>query len=95
MKLPTATPADLRRALLLREEIALLDLRYEAAFATGHPLFAANMTALATLRAPIDAFFADVTVNDPIPPKRAARLALLARFRDLVHGVADFSRIEG
>lgn len=31
--------------LLLREEIALLDLRYEAAFATGHPLFAANMAA--------------------------------------------------
>jgi rhodanese-related sulfurtransferase len=34
-----------RSALLLREEIALLDLRYEAAFATGHPLFAANMAA--------------------------------------------------
>nr|WP_249815764.1 MULTISPECIES: rhodanese-like domain-containing protein [unclassified Bradyrhizobium] len=31
--------------MLLREEIALLDLRYEAAFATGHPLFAANMAA--------------------------------------------------
>jgi rhodanese-related sulfurtransferase len=29
--------------LLLREEIALLDLRHEAAYATGHPLFAANM----------------------------------------------------
>jgi rhodanese-related sulfurtransferase len=29
--------------LLLRDEIALLDLRHEAAFATGHPLFAANM----------------------------------------------------
>lgn len=43
MKLPTLTPADIRRALLLREEIALLDLRYEAGFATGHPLFAANM----------------------------------------------------
>ncbi|MBR0961375.1 rhodanese-like domain-containing protein [Bradyrhizobium japonicum] len=43
MKLPTVTPADIRRALLLREEVALLDLRYEAAFATGHPLFAANM----------------------------------------------------
>ncbi|MGY8666742.1 rhodanese-like domain-containing protein [Bradyrhizobium sp. UFLA05-109] len=43
MKLPTVTPADIRRALLLREEIALLDLRHEAAFATGHPLFAANM----------------------------------------------------
>ncbi|QIP03034.1 rhodanese-like domain-containing protein [Bradyrhizobium symbiodeficiens] len=43
MKLPTLTPADIRRALLLREEIALLDLRYEAGFATGHPLFSANM----------------------------------------------------
>ncbi|MGY4355432.1 rhodanese-related sulfurtransferase [Bradyrhizobium sp. i1.7.7] len=45
MKLFTVTPADIRRALLLREEIALLDLRYEAGFATGHPLFAANMAA--------------------------------------------------
>ncbi|MEH2489529.1 rhodanese-like domain-containing protein [Bradyrhizobium sp. AZCC 2230] len=43
MKLSTVTPADIRSALLLREEIALLDLRHEAAFATGHPLFAANM----------------------------------------------------
>jgi rhodanese-related sulfurtransferase len=43
MALPTVTPADIRRALLLRQEIALLDLRFEAAFATGHPLFAANM----------------------------------------------------
>jgi rhodanese-related sulfurtransferase len=31
--------------LLLRDEIALLDLRHEAAYATGHPLFAANMAA--------------------------------------------------
>jgi rhodanese-related sulfurtransferase len=30
---------------MLREEIALLDVRHEAAFATGHPLFAANMAA--------------------------------------------------
>jgi rhodanese-related sulfurtransferase len=45
MKLPTVTPADVRRALLLREEVALLDLRHEAGFATGHPLFAANMAA--------------------------------------------------
>lgn len=43
MNFPSVTPADIRRALLLREEIALLDLRHEAAFATGHPLFAANM----------------------------------------------------
>jgi rhodanese-related sulfurtransferase len=39
------TASQVRCALLLREEIALLDLRHEAAFATGHPLFAANMAA--------------------------------------------------
>ncbi|MBV7267114.1 glycine--tRNA ligase subunit beta [Erythrobacter ani] len=57
--------------------------------------FEAAMAALASLRAPIDAFFEDVIVNDPDQDKRAARLALLARFRDAVHKVADFSRIEG
>ncbi len=41
----TVTPSEVRRALLLRDEIALLDLRHEAVFATGHPLFAANMAA--------------------------------------------------
>ncbi|KQM60030.1 MULTISPECIES: glycine--tRNA ligase subunit beta [unclassified Sphingomonas] len=57
--------------------------------------FAGAMAALATLRAPIDAFFTDVTVNDADPHKRTARLALLARVRDAVHRVADFSKIEG
>ena len=42
---PTVTPQDIRAALLLRQEIALLDVRHEADFATGHPLFAANMAA--------------------------------------------------
>jgi len=37
------TPNDIRTALLLGHEIALLDVRHEAAFATGHPLFAANL----------------------------------------------------
>jgi rhodanese-related sulfurtransferase len=41
----SVTPSQVRTTLLLREEIALLDLRHEAAFATGHPLFAANMAA--------------------------------------------------
>jgi rhodanese-related sulfurtransferase len=45
MTSPSVTPSHVRRALLLREEIALLDLRHEAAFATGHPLFAANLAA--------------------------------------------------
>ena len=45
MTLPSVTPSEIRTALLLRAEIALLDVRHEAAFATGHPLFAANMAA--------------------------------------------------
>ncbi len=57
--------------------------------------FTAAMAALASLRAPIDAFFEAVTVNDADPAKRAARLGLLDRFRAAVHKVADFSRIEG
>jgi rhodanese-related sulfurtransferase len=43
MTLPTVTASQIRSALLLRDEIALLDVRHEAVFATGHPLFAANM----------------------------------------------------
>ncbi|TMJ16858.1 MAG: thiosulfate sulfurtransferase [Alphaproteobacteria bacterium] len=45
MTAPTVTPSQVRCALLLRDEIALLDLRHEAAYATGHPLFAGNMAA--------------------------------------------------
>jgi len=57
--------------------------------------FVAAMAALASLRAPIDRFFDEVTVNDADPAKRASRLDLLARFRAAVHNVADFSKIEG
>ena len=45
MTVPSITPSQIRTALLLRDEIALLDVRHEASFATGHPLFAANMSA--------------------------------------------------
>ncbi len=57
--------------------------------------FEGAMAALATLRAPIDEFFEGVMVNDPDPDKRAFRIGLLTRFRDAVHKVADFSKIEG
>ncbi|HEU5285347.1 MAG TPA: glycine--tRNA ligase subunit beta [Sphingomicrobium sp.] len=57
--------------------------------------FTGAMAALARLRGPIDAFFDHVTVNDPDPAARERRLNLLLRFRDAVHRVADFSRIEG
>lgn len=67
----------------------------KAAEAVAAEDFAGAMAALATLRAPIDQFFDAVTVNDADPAKRSYRLSLLARFRDAVHGVADFARIEG
>ncbi len=66
-----------------------------AASAVAREDFEGAMAALASLRAPIDAFFDSVTVNDTDPAKRAARLALLARVRTAVHAVADFSKIEG
>src|ERR1700761_563140 len=43
MTLPPITPQHIRTTLLARDEIALLDVRHEAEFATDHPLFAANM----------------------------------------------------
>ena len=85
------TPQDEEAAL-----IAALDAAEErAGAAVDAEDFEGAMAALAGLRAPIDAFFEKVTVNDPVPEKREARLALLARIRDAVHTVADFSHIEG
>ena len=57
--------------------------------------FTTAMAALASLRGPIDVFFDKVTVNADDPSTRARRLSLLARFRDAVNQVADFSKIEG
>ena len=57
--------------------------------------FTAAMAVLASLRAPIDAFFESVMINDPDANKRSSRLSLLDRFRAAVHKVADFSYIEG
>jgi glycyl-tRNA synthetase beta chain len=94
MALGSAAPSDAPA-----EEAALV-----AALDTAEPKavaaveaedFTGAMAALASLRAPIDAFFDKVTVNDADNAVRARRLNLLARFRDAVHRVADFSKIEG
>ncbi|MBX3566223.1 MAG: glycine--tRNA ligase subunit beta [Sphingomonas sp.] len=80
-----------------KEEAALIQALDSAApqadAAIGREDFEGAMAALAGLRAPIDAFFEKVMVNEP--GKREHRLALLARMRDAVHKVADFSKIEG
>jgi glycyl-tRNA synthetase beta chain len=57
--------------------------------------FAAAMSALAKLRAPVDAFFDKVTVNADDAAVRANRLKLLAQIRAALHEVADFSKVEG
>jgi glycyl-tRNA synthetase beta chain len=85
--------------LALTEEKTLATAVAAASAAAGATLaledYEGAMRALATLRAPVDAFFEAVLVNDPDEAVRANRLALLAAVRDACHGVADFSRIEG
>ncbi|MBL8647272.1 MAG: glycine--tRNA ligase subunit beta [Sphingosinicella sp.] len=88
---PTYTSEPAEAALIAALGVAAP--KAEAAVAAED--FEGAMAALASLRAPIDGFFEDVTVNDSDPEKRAFRLALLVRVRDAVHRVADFSRIEG
>jgi glycyl-tRNA synthetase beta chain len=85
------TPEPAEKALI--DSLAQAGPR--AATAVEAEDFAGAMAALATLRGPIDAFFDNVTVNDPAPEKRLSRLALLDSFRAAVHKVADFSKIEG
>ncbi|HVZ12994.1 MAG TPA: glycine--tRNA ligase subunit beta, partial [Bauldia sp.] len=57
--------------------------------------FAAAISALATLRRPVDAFFDKVRVNADDASVRANRLRLLNRLREATLAVADFSRIAG
>lgn len=87
-----ATPPTDADAILLK---ALDAGEPAASAAVADERFTDAMAALASLRAPIDAFFDGVMVNDPVEEVRAYRLGLLARFTGAVHGVADFSKIEG
>jgi glycyl-tRNA synthetase beta chain len=57
--------------------------------------FAAAMSAMASLRAPIDGFFEAVQVNSENEIIRRNRLNLLSRIRTICTSVADLSRVEG
>ncbi len=57
--------------------------------------FAAAMTAMAALRAPIDAFFEAVQVNADSEVVRRNRLNMLSTIRTTCLSVADLTRIEG
>jgi glycyl-tRNA synthetase beta chain len=92
-------------AALLREPqekalyAAIQKVKKDTAAAINVENFAGAMRALAELRAPVDAFFDQVTVNvEGVPDAaalRANRLALLSEIRAATHTVADFSRIAG
>lgn len=85
--------------LKLDAEIALADaiMKADAAVAAkvGANDYQAAIAALATLRQPVDAFFEAVLVNDADPAVRANRLNLLAKLRDTMRLVADFSKVAG
>jgi glycyl-tRNA synthetase beta chain len=67
----------------------------EVSFAVTEGDYLRALTWFSKLRTPVDAFFDNVTVNDKDPELRRNHLSLLARFRDTVHQIADFSKIEG
>ncbi|MEQ9144157.1 MAG: glycine--tRNA ligase subunit beta [Parvibaculaceae bacterium] len=73
----------------------IAEARAEAEYALTSEDFAAAMSALAGLRGPVDAFFDKVTVNADDAKVRENRLKLLSEIRTALHGVADFSKIEG
>ena len=88
------------QSILVKGEEKELHRAVEAASSLAHKAlekedFEAAMRAIAKLRAPVDSFLDNVTVNDPDPTYRVNRLRLLNRIREAVAEVADFSRIEG
>jgi glycyl-tRNA synthetase beta chain len=94
---PHDAPPD---ATLLREPAELdLDHALASISVVSHLLdqedFTGAMAELARLRAPLDGFFTNVTVNAPEPELRRNRLRLLHRVQAAMDRVADFSRLEG
>jgi glycyl-tRNA synthetase beta chain len=85
-------PAEAEEKALIA---ALESVRPAAAKAVEAEDFEGAMAALSQMRAPVDAFFDKVTVNDKDGMLRRNRLRLLAMIRKAAHTVADFGRIEG
>ncbi|NWG92119.1 MAG: glycine--tRNA ligase subunit beta [Parvularculaceae bacterium] len=97
-KLPEAGAVDARLLQQAEEKAlfaALKSAEEKAAKAVAEEKFEDAMTALASLRGPIDAFFDKVTVNAEDEILRANRLALLQRFTAATARVAELSKLEG
>ena len=87
---PDALVEPAERALADALDAARPDI--EARFAARD--YAGAMTATATLREPVDAFFDAVMVMDEDPRLRGNRLALLARVERLCSFTAELSRLD-
>jgi len=74
---------------------AVAEVEKAAAKAIANEDFEAAMAAMAKLRAPVDAFFDNVTVNADDPKLRENRLRLLNQIRAATMEVADLSKIAG
>jgi glycyl-tRNA synthetase beta chain len=74
---------------------AIQQMKADTTAAINVENFAGAMRALADLRAPIDAYFETVTVNDNDASIRLNRLKLLSEIRSATLQVADFSKIAG
>ena len=76
-------------------DAALAVARDASAQALAREDFSGAMAALAKLRAPVDAFFDQVTVNADDAALRLNRLRLLNGLRRATNAVADFSKVAG
>lgn len=95
--LPSGDPADLPGAPA--EESALINeighMEVELGKALAKEDFEGAMRHLAAVREPVDAFFDKVLVNSEVETERDNRLRLLAKVRDAMGRVADFSQVTG
>ena len=93
--MPVGEPVDLPGApdeeTALINEIGHMEVEVGKALATED--FATAMSRLAAVRGPVDAFFDKVLVNSDITSERDNRLKLLAKVRDAMGRVADFSQV--
>ena len=90
---PDTTRFDLDQERGLHERIK--QARSDVHDALEKEDFQEAMSAMASLREPVDAFFDHVTVNCEDPALRRNRLLMLSQIRSTLDRVADFSKIEG
>jgi len=76
-------------------EAAIAKVKFDTKAAIDVENFEGAMRALAELRAPVDAFFEKVKVNDADDRVRENRLKMLSEIRAATLAIADFSKISG